>query len=447
MTIEAAFRAAIEEEAADLVELAEGLRQQTGSQSFDRLIVEIGRVPARARSPREAEDALEAGALKLRRQWLDLADAETHRSYRSPPAEQTIQTPTRLFENFGYERELQPVALEERCGRFFGTPPASWRADHILFSSGQAAMAASLHLAERLIPATAARPLTVVHVGAYFETSMLLGMLPTRFVARAAGRMALSAPWGGADLILVEPVFHERRFTAVSPPEIAARLQDVNRPIVIFDDTLTGGVADAARELSELEKNDPRAVMRVASGLKLLQGGLELANVGIVSLYTRAHEAEASSMMRRLRALLGLGLRLSDVAGLEAPWFLDRDYTRRHAGAVFAHNAALARALAKSAGSIATVSHPSVDASGGVAPFCVLHLASPALDDYERLAERIRREAYRRDVLFERGGSFGFRGHRYDVVSPENAPPFLRVAMGRRRGWSLHGVISLLQDL
>jgi hypothetical protein len=114
---------------------------------------------------------------------------------------------------------------------------------------------------------------------------------------------------------------------------------------------------------------------------------------------------------------------------------------------VFAHNEALASALATGASSFMTISHPLIDGSGGVAPFCVLRLSSSNMSDYESLAERLRGEAARRDILFERGGSFGFRGHRFDVVSPANSAPFLRVAMGRRRGWSFRGAVDLLQEI
>ncbi|WP_424363626.1 hypothetical protein [Methylocystis parvus] len=446
MTIEAAHRAAIEEEAADLAGLAEGLHRQTGSRDFDRLIAEFDRIPQEARSARAAEEALEAGALTLRRRWLDLADAETHKSYRSPSAEQTVKTPTRFFENFGYERELQPTALETRCAAFFGSLPKGWRADHILFSSGQAAMAASLHLAERLAPAATKRPMNVIHAGAYFETSELLSMLAARFHTMATGHAALSTPWTGADIILIEPIFYEGRFARIPTSEIGRRLDGGGATILIFDDTLTGGAVDVEQDLSALEDIETRAVIRIASGLKLLQGGLELANVGIVSLYER-RENNANAAMRRLRALLGLGLRFADVAGLEAPWFLNRDYTRRYSEAVFAHNQALATALTAHSRSFECVSHPSVDSAAGVAPFCIMRLSSSKLSDYEALSQRIRQETERRKIIFDRGGSFGFRGHRYDVVSPANAPPFLRVAMGRRDGWSLRGVVDLLQEI
>jgi hypothetical protein len=67
-----------------------------------------------------------------------------------------------------------------------------------------------------------------------------------------------------------------------------------------------------------------------------------------------------------------LGLRLADVAALEAPWFLDRDHTDRYQDAVFANNARLAADLADSGKFFENVSHPVLDCARGGAPFASL---------------------------------------------------------------------------
>jgi hypothetical protein len=81
-------------------------------------------------------------------------------------------------------------------------------------------------------------------------------------------------------------------------------------------------------DLNMLQAVSPCAVIRVSSGIKLLQGGLELANVGIISAYTP------------------------------------------DAG----NNALLANALANEKTIFETVAHPILDCGCGVAPFCVLSL-------------------------------------------------------------------------
>ena len=137
------------------------------------------------------------------------------------------------------------------------------------------------------------------------------------------------------------------------------------------------------------------------------------------------------------------------MAALEVPWFLDRDHTNRYQAVVFANNALLANALADLKKAVAFVAHPILDCcSRGVAPFCILSLKDTSQQAYERLRRWIITELRRRHILFEQGGSFGFRGHRFEVVQPDNGTaPFLRVAIGRRLGWSLGGIIALLRNL
>lgn len=68
---------------------------------------------------------------------------------------------------------------------------------------------------------------------------------------------------------------------------------------------------------------------------------------------------------------------------------------------------------------------------------------------YEALATVIAHESELRGLLFDRGGSFGFRGHRYEIVTPVpgRGRPFLRVAMGARDGPSFRGIVELMREL
>ena len=142
---------------------------------------------------------------------------------------------------------------------------------------------------------------------------------------------------------------------------------------------------------------------------------------------------------------MGTGLRFSDVAALEAPWFLDPVYTGTYEAAIFAHNAELAAAVEGGA-LFESVSHPSLFSSPKSAPYCAFRLRDE--QSYEALTRNIVRQARERRLLLEQGGSFGFRGHRFEVVRPDDgAPPFLRVALGRRGGWSCAGVIQLFAEI
>jgi len=67
---------------------------------------------------------------------------------------------------------------------------------------------------------------------------------------------------------------------------------------------------------------------------------------------------------------------------------------------------------------------------------------------YDLVEDWIRNAVRERGILFEWGGSFGFRGHRFEVVRPgEGSEPFLRVALGRRSGWSCDRIIELIGEL
>jgi hypothetical protein len=223
---------------------------------------------------------------------------------------------------------------------------------------------------------------------------------------------------------------------------------------VIVDTTLAGPCFDLdsilPQEMGCLEP--PPLLARLSSGLKLDQGGLELANVGIVSLYrheSQSFATDPAEKLKKARVLTGAGLGFDAIGALEAPWFLDRDFARDYARAVFDNNALLAQRLAEIDGLFAQVSHPSLGAEGADAPFVLLQLHEDTPENYRRLEEIIAREAKARDIRFDKGGSFGFRGHRYEAILPEagEITPFLRVALGARKGWSRDGIVALLCEI
>jgi hypothetical protein len=184
-------------------------------------------------------------------------------------------------------------------------------------------------------------------------------------------------------------------------------------------------------------------VLRCTSALKLLQGGLELASVGIVGVHARSGPALAdfAESLREMRTLCGTGLSFTDVLALDAPFVLDPGYADQYTSAIYAHNAALATAVSQEN----RLFQPPFAAAPS--PYCVFSLRDPDAQAYERLERRIADETRERRLAFEEGGSFGFRGHRYEIVRPETHPPFLRVAMGRRGGRSCRGIIKMIAEI
>ena len=419
------------QEAGALVELARSLSRARGD--LDATAQDVEGLVAAAlerRAPIEAELGLEQAARWLRAGWLKSVAAETARVLRSPTEREIERLERSPHDAYGYERDFQPEHLEARCADFFGQPPRGWSAAHVIFSSGQAA------LATILLQLAQDRPgkLKVAHVGAYFETREL--------VERACAPVERPAE---ADGVIVEPVACNGRFTAHDPAAVAQSLGDGQTLLV--DETLSAPTSRLPAILGAARADV--AVIRLVSGLKLLQQGLELANVGIASVFTRDADRTAAFAdgLKRCRTLTGAGLRFVDALALEAPFFLDRAATRAYADRVFAHNAALARAVAAQNRIFKPLGDPELD--GAAAPYCAFELgADNSVEALQALAQSIERESQARGLLIERGGSFGFRGHRFEVIEPETGePPFLRIALGAREDHSCRGLIGLMGEL
>ena len=423
--------------------------------ALERLIDQtLSELSAVAR-PIDRERISETFGRELRQLWLEASAFSTSSSYRSPPAADTTKTATGRRIDFGYERDLQPVHLEERCKTFFDPPPTGWIAEHILLSSGQSAMAAILHAIEGSSLFGEARGLSSAHLGSYFETGEVLSLFPSLLFCSESGRCATeNVARTDGDLVIVEPVFCDGSFGVVDVDVLLASHRTTQRPrIYLFDNTLCGTEFALESQLSSLDAIEPLAVFRIFSGLKLFQAGLELSSVGILSVFTRdagtISARDIADRIRRIRTLLGLGLSFFEVAALDVPWFLDKEATRAYEQTVFDNNAVLARAVASENRLFDGVFHPSLLKNGTFgAPYSAYRLHEHDTAAYDALEQHLKSEAERRDLQFDLGGSFGFRGHRFEVVRPETGEePFLRVALGCRAGWSRDAIITLMTEI
>lgn len=409
-----------------------------------------------------SEHALERLARDLRAIWLRYAHGATDGCLRSPAADQQpAVTGAGTPLHFGYERELEPLALEQRCAGFTDVPP-DWTASHLLFSSGQATLSTIIQGSLQLYKAEGGEPLRLLHAGGYFETQALLDLFAASGLrqSRLGPDMAdaLPARLANTDILLAEVAYCDGalRFMDLSALAQAWRHSTRTPPLVVFDTTLSATRFPLAMLLEMLGGPAAPVVVTMRSALKLDQGGLELANAGLCTVFVPkgAHPAQAAlpDALRKIRKLTGAGLGLQDMAALEAPWFLDPLYTARHCDAVFAHNRRLALAFTPTGGLFAGLSHPALLAGQtpwSEAPFCTLTLNDPTPDNYLRLQSLLEQEAAARQLAFGSGGSFGFRGHRFEAILPDTpeSPAFLRVALGARGGPSLPGILKLLNEL
>ena len=389
----------------------------------------------------EAERALDRGALELRRAWLAKAHRPGDTTLKSPCEGDRARVPGSGIVDFGYERDLDVSLLEERRGYLQSV--AGWEADLVLCRSGQAALSVILHYAvERW---GRAAPLKVSHAGAYFETKSLLDMWSPLAIEQ---RPPLTDD--EVDVLLGEPVYCDGQFDTPK-----AEVMPRARRIVVIDTTMVGPDYDLSPWLRP--GSDPYAcgtLIAFSSGLKLDQAGLELANVGIIRIFTRQNTSQiasdVSAQLKRIRGLTGGGLTLDEMSALSAPWFLDRGYAGRYTQALFNNNAALASSVGNNSEVFADRCHPSLADASMTAPFCALQLrGNQHIDVYRRLLDLVEAAVAERNFVVAKGGSFGFRGHRFELIEPDPSQghPFLRIAMGWRGGYSCTGLCELFAEM
>lgn len=415
------FRAAIEQDAEDLQELAERAARASGHSGFPAAPSFSGDDYA------VQERQLDAAAMDLRLHWLQLAHHPADVTLKSPCAGEVAHMPVGHAVCFGYEREIDTSSIERR-GEDYLDRMNGWASEVVLFRSGQAALAGLLHFAVNTWGGFGA--VTVAHAGAYFETVSLLRSWPGRVLRRSESE---------ADIVIAEPVWCDGAFSCTDVLPVA-------RQVLILDTTLAGPGCDLRPYLRTAACP---LVIAYSSGLKLDQAGLELANAGIVRLYARRDVGSVAAALRNIRSLVGNGLTLDEMSALSAPWFMDRRYADRYVGAIFANNRRLAEAVGSRSPMFAPRCHPSLDRQGADAPFCALQLNEPSPQAYRALERLVELECERRDIVVTKGGSFGFRGHRFELIEPEpdQGEPFLRVAMGWRDGWSCRRLCALFEEL
>jgi hypothetical protein len=401
------------------------------------------------------ERALGDLAAQLRRAWMATAHEYADVTYRSPSADTPKVLPSRSTIAYAYERSLEDSPLDARLPAYRPVP-AGWGARHFLFSSGMAGLSGVMQTLPAIIGSRRATPSLIV-AAAYFETLDLVdlgthGCLVRTVTDEAA--FAAACAEAPPDVAFVEPIIYDPWLRPFDVQSAARRLAALPAPpVLVIDSTLVGPSLPLARILDEARTLP--LVVQASSGLKLDQAGLELANVGIVSLYApcerRAELDAAADRLRLVRRLNGTSLTIDTVALLDLPFFLDPATFYEYSSAVFDHNARLARAV-RSGACFATIAHPSLDARGlpwAQAPFVFFHLDDDDPVRYAELERLVIDEAAAQGLAIERGGSFGFRGHRCEPIVLEGATRrgVFKVALGARSGPSVDGIIALMSEI
>ena len=441
-----------------LIALAEGMpavaeRRSAISGAWYGQLFELTQAPL-LETP-HGERALDALVTQLRRVWMATAHEHADLTYRSPNADVRTLLPSRTKFTYSYERSIEHNPLEARLPAYHPVP-AGWSARHLLFSSGMAALSGVMQTLPALLAPSTSSP-SLLAAAAYFETHDLLALGAHGCTSRIVGDDAAFAAACSArppDVAFVEPIVYDswlRPFDVQRAAQTLAALE--TPPVLIIDSTLVGPSLPMSRILDEAPTLP--LVVQASSGLKLDQAGLELANVGIVSLYApstrEAQLVAAADRLTFVRRLNGTALTIDTVALLDVPFFLDAATFYDYCSAVFTHNARLAQAVS-SGGIFETIAHPALDTRNlpwAQSPFVFFHLRDDDPARYADLERLVVELAAARGLALERGGSFGFRGHRCEAVNLAGGARkgVFKVALGARSGPSVDGIITLFADI
>jgi len=426
------------------------------------------------------EQALHALALELRYRWLQHTHLQSDRYMMSPPHNQRKRLPDLQAFGFPYDRWLKPTYLERRLNAERAAPQG-WKAESVVFSSGMSAITTVMqhhHATGDSFWPSPRKGLALHWFGGYFELMRAMRLVCVGgFKGRLHAKQETlnqAVAQGRDDIVLIEPVAADIDLDVFDLDAFIAawKQRDVERTcMVVVDTSLTGDAFPLHRLCTDTGPRPPALVVHLSSGLKLDQEGLELSNVGLVTLYMPDDENNASLLnrvaesLRQARTTMGASLSEDEYAALSAPFFLSAPSLHRHAQAIFANNAKFAQALApfaKTEGGLWTkIIHPSLsahkDKAWAVSPFVNLRYAHDrqtfAEADKEGEARDVLRavlefEADKRGLVFQSGSSFGFRGHRFEMGFVRGVKyDSLRLAIGSRAGPSLDGVIQLFKDL
>ncbi|MEZ0107467.1 hypothetical protein ABH920_001459 [Catenulispora sp. EB89] len=441
--------------------------------ALDRLVEDLARLSDHPEpGSLDLERRLDSVSQQLRRALLARAHSSIDPYFRSPTHERPTVLPSGRTMKYSYERSADPAWLEERLGRSApdapnatGTANATdgWHSEHVVFGSGTAAISAVLNCYLRMVPADVGHPVRAGVWASYFETDMVFEFRSSPlFGWERLTDLGKAVSQGAYDLLFVEPVRYNWDLDAVDLRDVLSRwrARGAGRPrCVVFDTTLSSFTWPSRKVLEALRDGDPLLVVELRSGLKLDQQGLELGNLGLVTVHSVDEDAGTPSAeqfaghLRMSRAVTGTSVPVDAAAALDVPIVLDPALTARHAGQVFLANQCLAAELESEAGLFSAVGHPSLpDVPAGTpkhAPFVVCRLAEDEIAHHGLLLAVVRHEALRRGLLLDWGSSFGFRGHRCETILPrlKDRKGLFKIAMGARSGPSLAGTVELLREM
>lgn len=403
----------------------------------------------------QTDHCLQESILRLRAAYLAGMGERLSRDWRTPATNQRFIYPgSEQTYRYCYDRQHAPDVLEERAGR--GQMAQRRRKDVLLCANGMAAINVLLQSLAYLLEDRAAR---LIASASYFETHSLIRMsgFATRWTRVQSDEALLElASSSQCAVLLVEPVQYNWDL-AISP---WGELLEIWRcqgaaPIIIVDTTLSGETAAMDWLMTQLLSSPSPLVVRLRSGLKLDQEGLELANLGVLEWWAHPDVDLSLSKLRSVadayRTVAGAGLGRDATWALSPQFVFEPSHFRAYSEGIFSNNRALFEAIELKGDLFEGKVYPPEPWD---APFLLMKLKEKGAEPYARLAALIDAEARRRGLRWTMSGSFGFRTERFETILPmeqirtqEMPQGVLKIAAGRYQGARFEEVVELVNDL
>lgn len=301
---------------------------------------------------------------------------------------------------------------------------------HLVLRSGMSVISSLLFVLRDWWRPSAQNPMNAICWGSYFETVFQLevlqhGHFSAQLIPSHDQFLELVAT-GKHRLVTIDPIAYNWELDVLDLDAFVDawnQRPDVPGRVLILDTTLVGDKFPVDELRARLR--NVTLFCHMASGLKLDQRGIELNNIGFLSLYAQDKDLERqfSTALRQLRTELGYGLSYPELCELDTEFFLQPEELEQYSSRIFNNNKFLAQNMDLGEGHIfKKMRHPSLSSKchlpWAVAPFVVFHLVDDTLLNQGLLLEVLNHKCRLKKLPFHTGASFGFRFHRYEVIVP-----------------------------
>lgn len=403
---------------------------------------------------------------KLREYWINEASKTTYYIYKSPKLGNLIKLKSGTVLNYSYERNIQCDFLERKC-KEFREIKTNWNQDHVLFSSGMAALTTLINCYRSMLKNRINENIRIIIFGDYYETRTFFEFFRNKEISIIYAKDEDELIYEiekDFDILFIEPVKYNWDLEVLQMDILfksITSLYEKKYRMIIFDSTLVSQNIPIDSILNNLVDTEFLLIIDFCSLLKLNQEGFELSNAGLLSIYTSnnyyndgINAVAIASYIRKIRTILGTGLCLREIALLDNFFSFNKKRVKLYSDQVFLNNAMLANALEK--GKLFNkISHPSIGLMNNLnwakSPFVVLRLYEK--DDnyynYGMLLSIVKFEAEKRNLELYMGSSFGFRHCRFEVIIPDLKlrRGIFKIAMGQLNGINRDRIIELFIEL